>query len=498
MKKHWFIKVLSLVFAVAITVSLSSCGGGPAGTQGSEPPQNPGGDPTVEGGQYAPKYGQLVENPWASTAETPTSTFSSDVDTASYARLRAFLNQGMTVKSITKYYGGSIRTEELLNYFSYTANAPTGTDLFGVRTELAPCPWNSEAHLLMMTFKAREVDSVSAGNNLVFLVDVSGSMAADNKLPLLKEAFSILIDTLTEKDTVSIVTYSGKEQVLLAGESGANKEKIRQAVQELTARGSTNGQAGMERAYSLAQDFYIEGGNNRIIMATDGDLNVGISTTDDILKFVQQKRQSGIFISTMGFGTSGYNDSNLETIADNGNGTYYFIDGMTEARKIFGEDLVTTLYTVAQDVKFQVTFNEKAISAYRLIGYESRVMEDDDFEDDAKDAGEVGSGQQLVVCYELKLTETAAGADELMTLSVRHKDPGAYDAIQRDYKITPESITDTPSEDLQFASAVIVVAMLLHESEYLDKDIKLDYVKETLYSINTDDFYKNEFKAIIK
>ena len=447
--------------------------------------------------QSSPEYGKLIENKWISTSDEPTSTFSSDVDTASYSRLRSYLKNGMTFESLKNYYGASIRTEELLNYFKYTTNSPENGDLFGVRTEIAPCPWNKEADLLMMTFRAKDAETVSAGNNLVFLIDTSGSMASADKLPLLKTSFNTLIDSLGENDRISIVTYSGSEKTVLAGASGAEKQRIRNAVSSLSAGGSTNGSAGMERAYSLARDYFIEGGNNRIIMATDGDLNVGITSTDGILAFVEEKRQSGIYISTLGFGGGGYNDKMLETIADNGNGAYYFIDGTSEAEKIFGEDLLSTLYTVAEDVKFQLTFNPEAIAQYRLVGYENRLMNNEDFENDAKDAGEVGASQQLVVCYEIKMTDTEESPDSLMTLAIRYKDPGATEGKQNDYTIGAECISRDASDDLRFASAVIVTSMLLHDSEYLDEGITLSYVNSTLAYIVTDDFYKNEFKELI-
>lgn len=497
MKKSLFTKFIALTFVAVMIFSLVSCDAKDDALMDPTLNKAPGSEPFDD--EYINEnYGKLIENAWVSTLEEPTSTFSSDVDTASYSRLRAYLNNKMNFNTIRDYYGASIRTEEMLNYFRYTTNAPVGDDLFGVRTEIAPCPWNAEASLLMMTFKAKEADTKSKGNNLVFLIDVSGSMDSDDKLPLLKDAFDTLINSLGSKDRISIVTYSGEEKVLLEGCSGNDKDKIRKAVKKLQAGGSTNGSAGMERAYSIAQDYFIEGGNNRIIMATDGDLNVGITSTEGILDYVENKRQSGIYISTLGFGTGGYNDSMLETIADNGNGAYYFIDGMTEAEKIFGTDLLSTLYTVAEDVKFQLTFNELAISEYRLVGYENRVMNNEDFENDAKDAGEVGSGHQLVVCYEIKFTQNDAIAENLMTLRVRYKNPGELTALQNDYTITAESIKENASDDFKFASAVIVTAMLLHNSEYIDDGITLDYVKNTLKELELNDFYKKEFRDLIK
>ncbi len=509
MKKTVFTKILSAILASLMLFSLASCSSKDATGEGYYAPNDSDILPEVpsEGEEIPPEdYGKLVENPWISTLENPTSTFSSDVDTASYARFRAFVTGGgknsggiTSFATLKDYYGSSIRTEEMLNYFKYSTKSPENGDLFGVKSEIAPCPWNSSASLLMMTFKAKEVNAENKGNNLVFLIDVSGSMASDDKLPLLKKAFNTLISELGPNDRISIVTYSGEERTLLKGCKGTDKDKIKKAVSKLEAGGSTNGSAGMEKAYSLAQDYYIDGGNNRIIMATDGDLNVGITSTDGILDYVEEKRESGIYISTVGFGSGGYNDSMLETIADNGNGAYYFIDGESEIEKVFGSDLLSTLYTVAEDVKFQLTFNSEAVDAYRLIGYENRLMNNEDFTNDAKDAGEVGSGQELVVCYELKFA--ANGTDLLITdvasLAVRYKNPGELEANQNDYTVDYSAISQTLSNDMKFAYAVIVTAMLLHDSEYLDENITLDYVKDTLGSLSLENFYKKEFRDII-
>lgn len=447
---------------------------------------------------YEENYGKLIENSWVSTETEPVSTFSSDVDTASYTRFRSFVNSGLPFEQIKNYCGASIRTEEMLNYFKYAASSPAGGDLFGMRSEISSCPWNPDAALLMMTFKAKEVQNENKGNNLVFLIDVSGSMNSADKLPLLKKAFRTLTNVLGVNDVVSIVTYSGKEEVVLSGCSGADKSKILGAVDKLSASGSTNGSAGMERAYSLAQDYYIEGGNNRIIMATDGDLNVGITSTDEILKYVEQKRESGVYISTVGFGTGGYSDAMLETIADNGNGAYYFVDGESEAEKIFGSDLTQTLYTVAKDVKFQITFNSEAIEEYRLVGYENRVMNNEDFENDAKDAGEVGSGAQLAVCYEIKLKDGANDIENWMSLEVRYKNPDEDTSVLDSYSITNSSYVSAPSPDFIFAGGVIALSMLLHDSKYITADgINLDFVKSALVRSGSNDFYKNELIGII-
>ena len=503
MKKSFLSKILSVILAISSLAILVSCSAakedGFGGNMVADGIYNENMSETGSLPSEIPpeEYGKLIENKWISTADEPTSTFSSDVDTASYTRFRAFVNQNASLKTLQDYYGASIRTEEMLNYFKYTTNAPEGDDLFGVRTEIAPCPWNESASLLMMTFKAKEVDAVNKGNNLVFLIDVSGSMNSEDKLPLLKKSFGELVKNLSDKDRISIVTYSGAEKVVLEGCKGSDKDKIMKAVNSLGASGSTNGSAGMERAYSIAKDYFIEDGNNRIIMATDGDLNVGISTTEGILEFVEEKRKSGIYISTLGFGTGGYNDSILETIADNGNGAYYFIDGMSEVEKVFGSDLLSTLYTVAQDVKFQLTFDTRTVSEYRLVGYENRLMNNEDFENDAKDAGELGSGQQLVVCYEIKTTDTEVDIRELASLSVRYKNPGELEALQNDYTITRDVVKIAPSEDMKFASAVIMTSMIIHRSEYIDEGIDIAFVCDELAKLDLSDSYKKEFKTLV-
>lgn len=492
MKKSFLTKILSLALAISSLVILSSCGAKMNDAMMSSEYYGDMTDVVIDG-----EYGKLIENKWINTADEPTSTFSSDVDTASYTRFRAFVNGGATLKTMQDYYGASIRTEEMLNYFKYTTKYPAANDLFGVHTEIAPCPWNSSASLLMMTLKAKKVRAENKGNNLVFLIDVSGSMNSEDKLPLLKKAFKELVKNLSAKDTISIVTYSGAEKVVLEGCKGSDKDKILKAVNKLEAGGSTNGSAGMKKAYSIARDYFIEGGNNRIIMATDGDLNVGISTTEGILEFVEEKRKSGIYISTLGFGAGGYNDSMLETIADNGNGAYYFIDGMTEIEKVFGSDLLSTLYTVAEDVKFQLTFDPAAVSQYRLVGYENRVMNNEDFENDAKDAGEVGSGQTLVVCYEIKTTDMEEFVNDIASLSVRYKNPGELEAKQNDYAITRDVLKIAASDDARFASAVIMTSMIIHKSEYMDEGIDLDFVINSIENLELKDAYKEEFKELL-
>ena len=322
----------------------------------------------------------------------------------------------------------------------------------------------------------------------MFLIDVSGSMSSDDKLPLLKKAFAYLTDNLTENDVVSIVTYSGREEVVLTGCEGTEKAAIMSAVNSLKASGSTNGESGLRKAYDLAKEYYITGGNNRIIMASDGDLNVGISSAEELKKFVEEKRDQGIYLSVLGFGTGNYKDGNMEALADNGNGVYYYIDGEYEAEKVFCTDLVSTLYTVAEDVKLQLTFDPAYVSEYRLVGYENRLLNTEDFNDDTKDAGEVGAGHCLTVCYELKLvpqhTETETADQAWMTLAVRYKEPGEKESRLNEYAVGSSAYTEDPDKDFRFAASVIRLSMMLHGSEYLSDGIKVGDLLTELASLD--------------
>ena len=441
------------------------------------------------------RVGKLVENPFISTAEENVSTFSADVDTASYAYFRRLLQSGYSLSELIATAGDSIRTEEMLNYFDYGYDAPAEGELFSARMQIAPCPWNEDARLLTLGLQAKKVET-AAKNNLVFLIDVSGSMNSDDKLGLLKTAFSYLTAQLGADDTVSIVTYSGKEQVVLEGCDGNHREAILYAVDSLTAGGSTNGEAGLQRAYELAEKYFIADGNNRIVMASDGDLNVGISSADELEDFVSEKRESGVFLSVLGFGTGNYRDDRMERIADCGNGVYYYIDSESEAERVFGDKLFSTLYTVAKDVKLQMTFAPEAVSAYRLVGYENRILNREDFEDDTKDAGELGAGHSLTVCYELILTDAAMETERWMTLDVRYKAPDGDKSEEDSYDFGRSCYTDTPDERFRFICTVVETSMLLHESEY-GKGVTIEGIKAELDALTLDDEYMAQFRDLI-
>ena len=449
------------------------------------------------GGINDEEYAEIVENDFIKVSENALSTFSADVDTASYSNLRRMINSGYLLKDIPK---NAVRTEEMLNYFKYDYNLPNEGEPFGVTATISVCPWNPDNLLAIFGFKTEEIDYSSSdkASNLVFLIDVSGSMRSSDKLPLLKEAFSGLVENLNANDRISIVTYSGSEKIVLKGCSGDKKDEILRAINNLEANGSTNGQAGLEKAYSLAQDYFIEGGNNRIIMASDGDLNVGISSAEELKNFVSEKRENGIYLSVLGFGTGNYKDDRMEALADNGNGNYFYIDSVEEGRKVLGTDLNATINTIANDVKFQIDFNGEYVDSYRLIGYENRVMNSEDFNNDAKDAGEVGSGHCLTMAYELVMNKSDENKkyDEWLTVCVRYKEPGESESKLIEYPIKEDSFTETPTDDWYFAAAVIELAMVIRESKYCN-GITLNSVKGLISDIELNDEYRVEFRTLV-
>lgn len=439
----------------------------------------------------------IVENAYISTAEKNVSTFSADVDTAFYAYFRKHVEYGYSLSELASMLGSTVRTEEMINYFDYNYTVPAEGELFSAQMQIAPCPWNENAKLLVLGLQTEKLETATE-NNLVFLIDVSGSMGSADKIELLKKTFSYLTNNLGEDDTVSIVTYSGEEKVVLDGCNGAKTSAILDAVNGLEAHGATNGEAGLKMAYQIAEKHYISGGNNRIILASDGDLNVGISSESELEAFVSEKRDSGVFLSVLGFGSGNYKDSKMETIADCGNGIYYYIDGEDEAEKVFGTDLFATLHTVAKDVKLQLTFNEESVRRYRLIGYENRLLSEEDYINDKKDAGELGAGHSLTVCYELELTENAFANESWMTLGVRYKQSDGIKSEERSYSFGTENYTELPDDNFKFVCAVAELGMLLRNSEYIG-DMTVSDVYNQLVTVNLGkDKYKAQFLDILR
>lgn len=458
------------------------------------------------------EYAATKENGFRQVATSPLSTFSADVDTASYCNLRRMLNDGFAPDEIPS---GAVRVEEMLNYFRYDYASPQDGEKFGVTAQIAPCPWNKQNMLLLLGVRAEDApQAADEGSNLVFLVDVSGSMSDVNKLDLAKRALTMLVDELGEKDTVSIVTYASGEDILIDGANPVkDKARLLAAIDGLYASGSTNGERGLQQAYEVAQRNLRPKGNNRVILCSDGDLNVGITSESDLHDFVTEKKQTGIYLSVLGFGAGNYKDTKMETLADDGNGAYYYIDSILEARKVLCEELTQTLYAVADDVKFQIEFNPAKVAAYRQIGYENRALEDQDFEDDKKDAGEVGAGATVTVLYELvpagegdaesnlkyqigALTEAGQG-DEWLTLSTRYKKPGGDESVLEETAVGEADLTDAPSGDFLFAAAVAEFGMILTDSEFKG-DADYATVIDLLKNAPLSDAYREEFFSLVK
>ena len=376
----------------------------------------------------------------------------------------------------------AVRIEEMLNYFYYELPEPTDGAPFSVNFELSDCPWNEDTQLLMIGMQAEKLAADELPpSNLVFLVDVSGSMNSSNKLPLVQKAFGLLTEQLKPNDRVSIVTYASGDSVLLEGATGNEGARIMEAVNSLSAGGGTAGADGINTAYAIAERYFIEGGNNRVILATDGDFNVGVSSEGELTRLIEKKKESDIYLSVLGFGTGNIKDNKMEALADNGNGNYYYIDSVSEARKVLIEEMGGTLFTVAKDVKLQVAFNPATLKGYRLIGYENRVMADEDFNDDTKDAGEIGAGHRVIVLYELVRTDSAfevnvpdivyqqnsdTGSDDYLTLSVRYKEPEGEESKLLQYTMSEAQYTADMSDNMKFAAGVAEVGMLLRNSEY--------------------------------
>ena len=457
-------------------------------------------------------YKSVAENAFTDTASSPLSTFGADIDTASYSNLRRMINDGYTLSDIPC---GSIRTEELINYFDYDYKSPGRNDAFAVNASIIDCPWNFNTKLVNLGIKAKELNDIAdIPSNIVFLVDVSGSMDSYDKLPLLQMGLNMLVDDLDEQDRVSIVTYASSSDIVLAGVPGDDHTRIKRAINSLNASGSTNGGDGIRSAYKLAEKYFIKGGNNRVIMATDGDLNVGITSEDELEELISDKKEGGVFLSVLGFGTGNYNEVTLETLADKGNGNYSYIDCLSEAKKVLIDEFNSTLFTVAKDVKFQVEFNPKYVSEYRLIGYENRQLSSRDFSDDTKDGGEIGSGHAMTVLYEIKLnddrngenstlryqntalSDIGAGSNEWMNVSVRYKEPEGKESKLIYFPVGSECYTVTPNCDTLFAAYVAECGMILNDSEYTGS-LNMRDVSGQLSGLDLNDEYKEEFAELI-
>lgn len=460
-------------------------------------------------------YDRIDENPFLDVRHNPLSTFSIDVDTASYANVRRFLNAGSLPPK------DAVRIEEMLNYFTYQYEPPADDRPFAVHAEVAACPWQPKHRLLRIALKGREIDLENRpASNLVLLVDVSGSMDSPDKLPLLKNALRLMIDKLGENDRVAMVVYAGSSGLVLPSTSGQFKETILSALDRLQAGGSTNGASGIQLAYQTARQNLIAGGTNRVILATDGDFNVGTTDQGGLTRLIEDEAKSGVFLSVLSFGRGNLKDSTMEKLADRGNGNYAYIDTINEARKVLVEQLGGTLVTIAKDVKLQLEFNPRRVAQYRLIGYENRLLRNEDFNDDTKDAGEIGAGHTVTALYELtpvgenadvpavdelkyqravEPTE-AATSDELVTVKLRYKEPDSQES-----KLITMVVQDSDrayaqaSEDFRFATAVAGFGLVLRDSQYRG-DLTLGAVQElAAASQGADDSgYRAEFIDLVK
>lgn len=428
------------------------------------------------------EYGTITENRFKSVSKDPLSTFSIDVDAASYSNMRRFINEGQIPPK------DALRTEELVNYFSYNYPQPTGNDPVKITTESGSCPWNTARRLVRIGLKAREIPTENLPvSNLVFLIDVSGSMYGPDRLELVKSSLKLLINNLREKDHVAIVVYADATGEVLPSTSGSNKQKIREAIDNLTAGGSTAGGDGIQLAYKIAKKNFIPNGNNRIILCTDGDFNVGVSSSDGLERLIERERKSGVFLTVLGYGMGNYKDNKMQILAEKGNGNHAYIDNLQEANKILVNEFGSTIVTIAKDVKLQVEFNPAKVQSYRLIGYESRLLNNEDFNDDSKDGGEMGAGHNVTALYEivpvgvkenvpgkvddLKYQQISApkslytSSAELLTVKLRYKTPGCETSKKIESVLTDNG-TDNVSGDFRFASAVAMFSQLLRNSDF--------------------------------
>nr|WP_295925501.1 von Willebrand factor type A domain-containing protein [uncultured Dyadobacter sp.] len=460
-------------------------------------------------------YRPINENGFQIAGQQPVTTFSVDVDRASYSNVRRFLNMGQIPPA------DAIRIEEMINYFDYDYAQPAGEHPIAISSEMTDSPWNPGLKLLHIGLQAKTIPQNNLpASNLVFLIDVSGSMMDQNKLPLLKQAFKLLVDQLRPEDKLSIVAYAGAAGVVLPPTSGSNKADIREALEQLQAGGSTAGGEGIQLAYKLAKEHFLPKGNNRVILATDGDFNVGVSSEGELQRLIEEKRKDGVYLSIMGFGMGNYKDSHIETLADKGNGNYAYIDNLQEARKVFVQEFGGTLFSVAKDVKIQIEFNPRHVQAYRLIGYENRALKNEEFHDDKKDAGEMGSGHSVTAIYEivpagaktdylprvdaLKYQQTNSSAigntDEMLTIKIRYKRPDSETSQLFEIPVgNGHQPFDKCSENLRFASAVAEFGLLLRGSEYKGRSTYDDVIRSARAAFGKDDEgYRSEFVRLVR
>jgi Ca-activated chloride channel family protein len=461
-------------------------------------------------------YDHIVENPFLKTNDNPLSTFSIDVDAASYANVRRFINEGRLPPA------GAVRIEELINYFTYSYPQPENDDPFSINTEISDCPWNAQHKLVLIGLQGKKISTQNLpASNLVFLIDVSGSMDEPDKLPLVKSSLKLLLDQLRPQDKVSLVVYAGNAGLVLPSTGGDEKMKIKDAIDALDAGGSTAGGEGIKLAYDVAKKNFIKEGNNRVILCTDGDFNVGVSSEDELQTLIENERESGVFLSVLGFGTGNYQDAKMQLLADKGNGNHNYIDNINEAKKVFVNEFGETLFTIAKDVKLQIEFDPDKVQGYRLIGYENRLLNKEDFNDDKKDAGELGSDHTVTALYELipagikdtmlknvdalRYQKTRASSknnftDEVMNIKLRYKKPDGNKSILIEHPLKDENIAfSATSDNFRFAASVAAFGMLLRNSHYKG-NADFSSVKQIAQSamLNDEEDYRKEFVELVQ
>lgn len=460
-------------------------------------------------------YNGITENRFLTVKENPLSTFSIDVDAASYSNVRRFLNNGQLPPA------GAVRIEEMINYFHYDYAQPTDDKPFAIHTEISESPWNTAHRLVLVSLQGKKIPTGNIpASNLTFLIDVSGSMLDENKLPLVKQSMKLLTDQMREQDKVAIVVYAGNAGLVLPPTSGANKQTIKDAIDKLEAGGSTAGGEGIKLAYATAKKNFIKGGNNRVILCTDGDFNVGMSSDAEMEKLVEQERKSGVFLTVLGYGMGNYKDNKMQILADKGNGNHAYIDNMSEAKKVLVSEFGGTMFTIAKDVKLQVEFNPAKVQAYRLVGYENRMLNKEDFNNDKKDAGEMGSGHTVTALYEvipvgvksdfiektdaLKYQKTNVNSDnqlsELMTVKFRYKNPDADVSKLMEHPVIDNHIElKNTSDNFRFAAAVAQFGMLLRDSEFKQQSSYNSALSLAGSALGKDDEgYRKEFVQLVQ
>lgn len=449
-------------------------------------------EPDVPSGD---KYNVLAENPYVKTEKQPVSTFSIDADGASYANMRRYIEENRLIPP-----AGAVRTEELINYFELDYPYESSKHPIALNGEVSECPWETKHKLVRIGIKGKPMLRKQAPpSNFVFLIDVSGSMADADKLGILKQGFNLLVDELGEKDRIAIVTYAGNAGLVLPSTKGSEKRKIKQAINSLGSGGSTAGASGIITAYEIATEYFVEGGNNRIIIGTDGDFNVGPTSQMEIIELIEKKRDAGIFLTVLGVGRGNLNDAMLEQLANNGNGTYEYIDKVAQLEKIFIHDF-SKFYTVAKDVKVQIKFNPKSVESYRLIGYENRVMNNEDFKDDTKDAGEIGANQNITALYEIIPKQNLGADSQMFTVDFRYKKPN--ENVSQPMSLTISNSSKTflkSSENMIFTGSVAAFSMLLMDSKYkgtASYDNVLEWLK---HGVRYDPYgNKKEFMKLVR